>query len=510
MLKRGYKLIISVVFVATLLAFFGTAYADPFAGAVSGAMSAMGVTIGSSGATAGMYDQFVSGATSSDPLGDWTDPLGEYHVYYKNNAKTEIIEGQSVDFDLVWYSPDFAKKFQDEGIAFLNDYSITSDSSDIIRSGSGYVGNIPIFGSSSQVYVIDEGNYAAGPWLFNLIVTNQTDSRIYWSTTINGPDGNTDGTNNYTLTNHAGFAYEVNVNSSYVSLNVGNLTNSGIISPVRNNNASRSYYVSQPFDFNYVSGIVDATPITSNLGLQIYIPHGYINGIADGTYSVDGGSGDDSILVITEGVTDSAYHEDFRDAEWSEGPIDPPVPTPTPVPVDTPLGDVPYDDFIDTFGQSVYDRLDSIEESVDTVGQSVVDGLSDIEGAIDTAGQSVVGEITNQGGIIKRALDTISSKIDSLVNSVDDILEAIITHPLDLFGAFLDRLTQIPVIHDLFDGIKQHVGIWHYVVEWLQCICSFLTFFIGLFSDVAYCMVVPIYACVAGAICLAFYKRFGR
>lgn len=51
-------------------------------------------------------------------------------------------------------------------------------------------------------------------------------------------------------------------------------------------------------------------------------------------------------------------------------------------------------------------------------------------------------------------------------------------------------------------------GIWHYVRTWVSSIASFINWIFGVYSNLPYAMVVPIYAAAVIVIVLGIYKRF--
>lgn len=51
-------------------------------------------------------------------------------------------------------------------------------------------------------------------------------------------------------------------------------------------------------------------------------------------------------------------------------------------------------------------------------------------------------------------------------------------------------------------------GIWYYVVQWVNSISTWFTWMFGVFANLPYAMVVPIYASAVVVIVLGVYKRF--
>lgn len=501
------------------------ASADLGLAALIGGLSAVGVdvaaTVGVTGAAAALLSWMSNEGFSVQGV-----VTGIADGYIKVGEDSVIIDG--VQYDSIFLDPQFALSLHTQAFDFITQKAITDNSQGILATGAGFWRGIPIYNinnlNRSQTFVLSEGLSTVGDVTFNYYRNGSN----RWDLTINYGNNLTDQLN-YTGTPPKLLYFKSDDGGSSIRYRTTSVPGSGTYSTAYiNSNASG--VPSNPFEFDYVSGVIDVTPITSNTGFLTYIPNSVINnyGITAGTYTVDGGSGEDTILDILAAI-DSAFEQGFLKGSEFVSEVVPPVPVPT-----TPLGEVPFDEWVDTFGQSVYSRLDQqteyldiiggagedavqaidtygqsiVEELentqtvVDTAGQSIVDGLADVETAVDTVGQSV--------DTLTDTVEAVGEGVDSIAESMTDVIEAVQTHPLDLFDAFLDGFTSIPFVRDLFDSFKRHVGIWHYVVEWLSCIKQVFLFFFGIMSDVAYCLVVPVYALIAGSICLALYKRFGR
>ena len=552
MIKRGYKLIISVVLVAAL--FIGCSV---FASAdVSGGAGLLGSALGSLG-----VDLLAGGSATVATLAPWLN--GEYSIrgvltgvadgFIKVNDDSVIIDG--VEYQNIFLDPSMAAELHTQAFDFITQKAITDNSSGILATGVGYICDLPVYNVNGTKRT--QGVYF--PWSYNVRVDSNYGSINYWvfADYEDGRMGWSNWSNGGTAPSGGYRCYGLN-NESYIGLNSSN--NRWYFYQYGIQKDLTATFTEEAFNYSYVSGTIDATPLPTNYGFSAYVPAADLSGagIVAGTYY---NSNDLAIVNQLIDLLDQAYADEaVKDVEWAEdGQPVPPVP-------DTTIADTAYSDLhdemvviknnqahansaldnidsnidvigravdnidsnltdiegkltqqttdivdaVDTAGQTIAGKLGDIEGAIDTYGQSVITEIGNVETAVDTAGQSVVDSVDAQTQALEQSISDVAEKVDSLDTTVDQVIEKVESHPLDLFGAFLDRLTDIPVIKDLFNGIKRHVGIWHYVVEWLQCIGTFLTFFIGLFADVAYCMVVPIYACVAGAICLAFYKRFGR
>lgn len=528
MVKRGYKFIISVILITTLFFCFAvSAYAiGPGSGLLIPALGELGVDL-LAGGGAGIASLALWLSDDFDLIGVIT---GVADGYIKVGEDSITIDG--VVYDSIFLDPSMASELHTQAFDFITQNAITSNSSGILAQGYGYIDGTALYNQNGLIRTqgIVISNYPAD-YTIDGCTINITVASANPPITVRFSGWGFAPSPSYKFPTAFPLTVWIELNGQGKPILKAQFNNStpGTIFTGYAGDVSQD-----AFNYSYVSRNIDATPLPSDYGFQAFIPRTAISGagINPGTYVIDGGAGEDTIIELLQLIDELLDDDEVKEAEFTPA-LDPPVP-PQPIPTDA-LGAIPYDEWIDTFGQSVYGRLDSIDDGIDTVGniiagagedvvdvidtygQSVVTGLDSIETAIDTAGQSVTDGLTDVETAIGSAeqsitdsVDAVAEKVEALDTTVDQVIEKIERHPLDLFGVFLDRLTNIPVIRDIFDGIKRHVGIWHYVVEWLQCIGNFLAFFIGLFADVAYCMVVPIYACVAGAICLAFYKRFGR
>lgn len=226
---------------------------------------------------------------------------------------------------------------------------------------------------------------------------------------------------------------------------------------------------------------------------------------------------------------------------------------PEPIPSD-PLSDIPFDQFVDIYGGSVFEEIDNqtqvidtlgqsvgqwIEEQtdvIDTYGQSIVEGIENQTDVIDTAGQSVVTAVENQTDVI----DTVGQDVVEAVEAVDTNIQAgngILSGIRSLIGSAVDTLENIgemvgELVEDIVLGtetlisgilnqipglfnvilspIKTASSIWHYVVEWVQSITGPFQFIWSMANGTSYYIVLPVYASLAAAVVLAFYKRFGK
>lgn len=258
---------------------------------------------------------------------------------------------------------------------------------------------------------------------------------------------------------------------------------------------------SQNPTIDYVSGTVDTTFGQSALdNVTVIFPQTVLPSTA-------------TLDEILEAINELAL-DDSQDVtvEIDESPS-PPVPVPT-----TPLGEVPYDEWIDTFGQSVYSKLDEQTDALDTYGQGAIEAIEGVTEAVDTVGQDIEESIeavdTNiqtGNGILSGIRSLAQSAVNSLASiaeNVGELVEEIVLGTETLISGILNQIPSAFGV--IFGPIKQASTIWHYVVEWIQSIGAPFQFIWSMASGTSYYVILPVYASLAAAVVLAFFKRFGR
>lgn len=194
---------------------------------------------------------------------------------------------------------------------------------------------------------------------------------------------------------------------------------------------------------------------------------------------------------------------------------DQPVPPP-PVP-STPLGDVPFDDWVDLWGQGIYQQLENQSDTLDFIGSNGEDAVEELE-SIDSNLDDLVGTAesidTNIGigngllGGIKSAIESGVDFLEGIAEHVGELVEEIVEGTETLIAGILNQIPSVFGV--IFGPIKQASSIWHYVVEWIQSISAPMSWMITMANGTSYYIVLPVYASLAGAVVLAFYKRFGK
>lgn len=150
------------------------------------------------------------------------------------------------------------------------------------------------------------------------------------------------------------------------------------------------------------------------------------------------------------------------------------------------------------------DSLNDLKDTTDDILESL-EGSKGILGTISDTLSHVHNWIKEQTNELKQGVRDI---VDSIDGVLDGILTAIEEGPVELFKTALDGIKI--VFGDLLSRLSGILGIWHYVVEWFNSISVPFNFFRQSAGSISYFLVLPIYACIAGGIVIAVYKRFGR
>lgn len=275
--------------------------------------------------------------------------------------------------------------------------------------------------------------------------------------------------------------------------------------------------------------------------------------------------------IITDATARGQLYAEYSDEDIGGDPPVPPVP-PTPLPT-TPIGEVPFDNWVDLWGATVTEKQDETNEKLDFIGSNGHDQLEELEQVntnlqetndtldnIDTNVGDIADHVENIDTNIDTMADDISNidtnvadiaehveNIDTNVEDIEDIagnidtnigigngllgdiksaaesavefLEGIAEHVEELVEEIVEGtetliagiLNQIPSVFGvIFGPIKQASSIWHYVVEWIQSISAPMSWIWTMASGTSYNIILPVYASLAAAVVLAFYKRFGK
>lgn len=438
-------------------------------------------------------------------------------------VRPDVVTIDGVPYSDIWLGTDAANSLRLAGFDFVSAYNILSNQSSAITyaDGKGYILGMPAFShpqsqtkAITQVYNISIPNsYTLGNATLNTTVEGMyyqprfvlTSSDLINSYNWNGAYG--------TLGSSSGdvqFEFEPYRNQNSLNCIVHYTDNDGRVrESSKINSGEINSFVAQPFAFDYVSGSLDPTPLQDD-GLLMRVPSSYNDGQGsvynydihdliniypqlddtqghelvfdpnlnpDFDVDLDMGNalGDIISAVIIAKLLDvlgdnaEVIYAPFPEKE-DPGPVDPDLPDP-----DVPIGDQdPI--WLD-------DLMRWIKNAIDRLGETITD-------AIDA---------------IHEDIQEIISQISELA---DKILEDIELGPAKLFDKALDILKSLFL--PLLLPIRAMMNLWHYVVEWISSISIPFTWIFGIMSGISVNLVLPIYALLAGGICISIYKALGR
>lgn len=498
-MKMRYKCIICFVSVFVL---YGTisisAFADPltFAGAATAALGAAGIesTIGA-GAAADSYNSYWN--QNGFDTDDFVWSPYDNSIYYIANS--------SSGYDTIYFDEDLSQKFNINAQNYAWAQDIIAGNLKTINVSQ--VGNYNFTDSAGaeRYYVVgdwDSGSYSVPDASISLSINGNITSysgvnplrsfsgSVNWN--WNGPL-----ILSYNINSHLVRFARYDSNGRYIGswLTDSAWTISGSIVNYQ--------YVLSPSEY------IEWLDTGKVIALDIPTTYRPLDISSDFNGEIDAPAFDSVInalaLAGASNVIENARQEDY--------PLIPPSPTPTPEPTPVPVPTTPIID------ATVADVVEPIVDNVNNGIQNVIDAIESTAEGTDDEIESAAGylggligllhELLRQGLItLEEAIALVREAVSSLEEVLEEVLEAVQLHPLDLFGAALDDF-QIS-FGGAMAGIRERLGIWHYVVEWLNCIGTCFRWFLSIFQNTAYCMVVPIYASVAGLICLSLYRRFGR
>lgn len=483
--KTNYKNLISLALVLILLlavcvpsSFAIDNNKRRFGAMIMSALQAINIT---------MQSTLAPAQNMLDAIADPPGYVGIYEYPWEPDWDNEILDRSSIQiwpdyteidgvkYTDVWLSHDAAEKFRVNAFDFKTAYNITSESTGTFADGAGYLTSN---GNTIQMYNVNNEIISTGvqipaeptdvyyqlPLYYGYVLPEGTainqirfspDGQTYSGVTINRT-----GKTNYPIT-----VYNIYNNQSEVTYKAVNKNGS------QNYSTAAGYpntFVASPFDFDWVSGIIPADQVLpQDTGMMIRVPSnspGLQTFITNNVEFTNEGGVNldfelhpeleiavDDLLDIIAPIVPVINTGDIQFTVNHEAPI-PPVP-------DTPIIDA-------------------------TVPQVV---------------NPIINEITNYG-------DQITEQIPQIIETIptiDSICENIDTAPYHDLDTGLDHLPSffLPFITDL----RSALGIWHYVTEWLAQISSTFAFVTGCLVGTS--IMTPIYAAIAGFMCIKIYRR---
>lgn len=454
-------------------------------------------------------------------------------------VRPDVVTIDGVQYSEIWLGPDATDSLRLSGFDFLTAYNIANNQDTPVSyaEGAGYLFGDPAFEVDGFIrtptYVgTTPATYSLGTT--TVIIADRSVSStagIFYDYTWNDGVSSPTGGNSQRASYDRVFRSWLQHNSStsdYCCIEVNRQGQSyGVLSRI----PGTSGYVADPFEFDYTSGVLDA-PIADEDGLLLRVPSSYDDGQQGSVYNYD----IHDLINLYPEVNDTHGHElvfdpslnpDFE-ADIDMGnmlgdlitavilakladllgdnsdviyapepekrdPVEPgiidPLPDPDPAPEDpvpgTTIADTDWTklDEILRWIQSTIDSIRHLTESLQTMLDNIIEGIRDI-------------------------MQQIAEIPEAIRELADKILEDIELGPAKLFDKALDILKTLFL--PLLIPIRAMMNLWHYVVEWIQSISTPFTWIFGIMSGTSGNMVLPIYALLAGGICISIYKALGR
>lgn len=460
----------------------------------------------------------ISGANAS-----WTDYIDQSVI----QVKKDVVTVDGVPYSQIWLGPEAAQALRLGNLDFVSAYNIANNVSEAVTyaQGSGYSAGLPVYRINNRLrtpsysFPAVVGNYEFGD--LEVRVSSFGNSYSYAVYDSNGTYlGSTSSRDQF-----AGFLG--NSNSYNPSALYGIEDNSNLVWPSTYTVwfGNGVLYTSSPFSFDYTSGIIDA-PIADNDWLVLQVPSTYNDPVSGNGYDIDdivqdypelpqgktinvdptlnpqyqtdidlgNDLGDliNTIMNLLDLLKDTGgFKIEFNKNVNPEPEPEPaPVPDPEVIPDVDPTPDAPLES--DTIADTFYDYLDAllrwIQSTIDNFRISVSNWFHNIHDDLQSIYDSIQDIVSGDWG-----------------NNLADILES---HAINTAKKGIDALKRIfaPILLLL----KNALGIWHYVVEWIAYIGTPFSWLLGVFQSAGNGIMLPIYAGIAGFIVIAVYKRFGR
>lgn len=527
-MKYSYKKLIALLFVAVLcVSLMGIAYAE--SPLVTRAKAFIAATMLASNLVIEPINAAFDSAYANgiDPLNlapaiheTWTDYLDQSVI----QVRPDVVTVDGVEYSQILLGPEAAQSLRAAGLDFTTVYNILNNQSSAISyaSGLGYLYGVPIYSYDGYVqsafYGASYGTSSAGD-----ITTTITRNGNFVNVTSTYPGSSTG--NMYADYGNTGVSgYVFRRNSNTMQQYIYNRSNTQI-----GTGGTFGDYTSQPFSFDYTSGVIDA-PLAEDDWLVIQVPTEYSDPVSGNTYNINNiinnypdlpqgreinidptlnpnfqndidlgnGIGDliNTILNLLDVLPDFKF-EFNKNVE----PQPEPEPAPVPDPDVIPEIDVTPDDPVtpDTIANTDYDFLSKL--------------LRWIQSTINNFRVATANALHNIDKILNEIYDTLVELPEYLRQFFDPDwwnkwLDAKEHHAIDTLKKGLNALKRI--LLPIFLLLKNALGIWHYVVEWLALIAAPFAWMIGVFTSAGNGIMLPIYASIAGFIVIAVYKRFGQ
>lgn len=399
-----------------------------------------------------------------------------------------VVTIDGVEYSDVWLDHNAALKFRTNAFDFISNYEIASNSSGNFVSGVGYIAGVPMYNVNGVIrssnYIISDGT-SMGPYSY-ITMPNQS----------------------YPAYVESGATYPLGASFSFPFLSYFRHTTSNTVYRQRSNgtwaaSTLGSPYVSEAFDFTWVSQTIPAEPFPSDYGLSVRLPSSFVSSLPS---FITPDLSDYQSFVDTVA---SAFAQAYSNASAASATFEAydSEPVPTAAPVDTNISDTPY--------SSLEGDLQGIEDSVDdvhgTLGGFVSSARSwwqtidtNITSVANTVGQAIAGARDSVVG----AVNSVVSALSGIASQIGSIASSIVNADRDWFSNIVDSIAA--PFQPVFNIFRSGVGIWRYVVAWVGNVSGPFTWALSALGSAGSYMLSPFYAVAAAAVVIAIYKRFGR
>lgn len=451
-----------------------------------------------------------------DPLGYVENiqdtPWSEYIDRNVITVRPDVVTIDGVPYSEIWLGPDAAENLRLAGLDFASAYNILSNQSQAVTyaSGKGFVDGIPVYdiGDPNGRYWSQDmifpaaGAYTVGDSDVVYTVNERGSNPVQYQLWFTGWGRNSQMYSWRSLSSPYHVQYALYSGNGQVWAGYDNTFQ-------YKDSTGSAQIVNDDFEFDYTSGNIELEPDPED-GLLLRVPSSY-----------DGGQGSvynydiHDLINIYPQVDDTNGHElvfdpslnpDF-DVDLDMGNI---------------LGDIISAVILAKLAELLGDDAEVIyapfpeKEDPGPVDPDLPDPdvpIGDQDPIwMDDLLRWIKNAIDNLGDRIQDAIDTIHEDIQEIISQIselaDKILEDIELGPAKLFDKALDILKSLFL--PLLLPIRAMMNLWHYVVEWIQSVSSPFTWIFGIMSSTSYNMVLPVYALLAGGICISIYKALGR
>lgn len=529
-MKYSYKKLISLFFVAVLcVSLAGSAFAEP--AVVTRAKAFIAATMLASNLVLEPVGAVFNNALAQavDPLNivstitdsSWTNYLDQSVI----QVRRDVVTVDGVPYSQILLGPDAANSLRAAGLDFATAYNILNDQSLAISYAEG-AGTV----DGSPYYLID-GEYRTPYYNVSGVGTYNIGNSVVFNQSSGTYKGNAEFSTGESTRN---------TSFQFVQAYKQVLGNTGRGTPrlyVKRSNGGWQYANGptslvnySPFSFDYTSGIIDA-PLAEDDWLVIQVPTQYNDPVSGNTYNInniinnypevaDGKEINVDPTLNPDFQTDIDLGNDLGDlintilnlldllktgngfkVEFNKNVEPHPEPEPAPVPDPDIIPDI--------------DPTPLSPENPGEIGITNWDFLDKllrwIQSTINNFRVSVSNALHNIQETINDIFDSIHNIEDSfmdIIESLGNLPEIFERHVIDTFRKALDVLKNL--FAPIFLLLKNALGIWHYVVEWLSSISAPFSWILGRFQSAGVGIMLPIYASIAGGIVIAVYKRFGR